>query len=193
MADIGTRMSAAEFAAWDMKRAVRWELARGVPAPLRITAPLRRKRLIRNLVAALNARLVGVGDSPARTDCAIVTEDGQCVRKPDVVVGVRTPRAANADAPLAILEITPAGGDVMERVARVEEYKRLTTLRYLVLFDQDAPRMLVFSRAGEGWRDRWVRGPGARLALLELGVDIPITEIFKDIARPAGKAPAHAP
>jgi Uma2 family endonuclease len=192
MADAATQtMSAREFLLWCTRReGERWELVRGVPvqiAPTEMMAGARQRhdRIVVNLLAALHGRLRGSGCRPHTADFALLTEQDENVRRPDVLVdcGATKPNDLKAAGPAAVFEVLSPSNANFTRFAKVDEYKAVTTLRHIVVLDSDAARLVLYSRAAnDAWTSETIEGDDAMLRLTGFGVELPLTEIYADVS-----------
>ncbi len=68
-----------------------------------------------------------------------------------------------------------AAGD--DRTAKLAEYKSLLSVRRYVMLEQDRVFATVITRTDTGW-DHALAGPGGTLAIPEIGVEIPMAELY---------------
>jgi len=57
------------------------------------------------------------------------------------------------------------------------EYAAVPSVLAYVTLEQDEPRAVVLRRS-EGWREEALDGPGAVLSLPEVGVEVPLGELY---------------
>lgn len=185
------RMSVEEFLNWCTRReGERWELVQGIPsqiAPARMMAGARRRhdQIVVNLIAELRARLRG-GPCRAHTaDFALLTVEGTNVRRPDVLVDCApgAPGDLKASEPAAAFEVLSPSNANFTRIAKVDEYKAVATLRHIVVLDSDAARLVLYSRAAnDAWMSETIEDQGASLPLPALGIEVPLAEIYADVS-----------
>lgn len=184
------RMTAAEFLVWCTRQeGERWELAHGTPvrtAPTEMMAGARRRhdQIVVNLIGELRARLRG-GPCRAHTaDFAMLTAEGANVRRPDVLVDCKPGKGSDlaAGGPTAAFEVLSPSNANFTRFSKVDEYKAVPTLRHIVVLDSDAARLVLYNRAAnDAWTSETIEGEGAVLPLADVGVQIPLSEIYADV------------
>jgi Uma2 family endonuclease len=184
-------MTAAEFLVWCTRQeGERWELVHGTPvriAPLERMAGARRRhdQIVVNLIVGLGSRLRG---GPCRThtaDFAILTAQGANVRRPDVLVDCGPGEGSDlaAGAPTAVFEVLSPSNANFTRFSKVDEYKAVQTLRHIVVLDSEAARLVLYSRAAnDAWTSETKEGEDAILPLVELGIELPLSEIYADVS-----------
>lgn len=151
-----------------------------------------------NPVEALRRRLPRGGPCRAyRGDVKVATREGSRIRYPDAVVTC-SPRDRTADTapePVVVIEVlspSTAGGD---RVTNNGECAGLPSVRRYVMLEQDRAAATVFNRdvPGGPWTGRLLTGPGAALALPEIGSEaLPLAELCEGLDLPGDDGDAEA-
>ena len=107
------------------------------------------------------------------------------IRRPDVTIncGPRTDNAFHAGEPRIVFEVlSPSTRDFDEDRKR-EEYKRVVSIRYIVLVDPDTPEVIVFERAGDGaWASRTHKGLDDEIKFVDPGFSLPLAEIYRGLS-----------
>ena len=169
-------MTPNEFLAWEADQELRWEFD-GLQ-PVAMTGGTRAHSVVQvNLITALHNRLRGKSCQAYGSELKIRT--GPRYRYPDASVSC-TPFADGEVAvaePVVIFEVLSASTSGDDRTVKLAEYKALPSVRRYVLLEQDRVFATVISRTDTGW-DHALVGPGGTLALPEIGVDIPMTELY---------------
>ena len=80
----------------------------------------------------------------------------------------------------------------MDRSEKRRDYQRLASLQHYVLIAQDAARVEVYSRAGQGWRFEEIEGLAAAAALDAIAVALPLAEIYDGLTLPGPDEAAAA-
>ena len=145
------------------------------------------QRIVHNLIRLLEDRL-----DPARFDAVAemrVEVDGK-VRYPDVCVCAgRIPDAARTlrDA-VVVVEVLSADTAEADRGEKRGDYARLPGLRRYVLVEQDRAAAAVLERTAAGWAEAEVAGMGGAVALPEVGVELPLAEVYRGVSLPPDRA-----
>ncbi|WP_174298282.1 Uma2 family endonuclease [Sphingomonas bacterium] len=137
-----------------------------------------------NLIVSLANRLRGSGCRPSGSDMGVRTHDGS-LRYPDVSVtcgrnGPADDRTRTVSDPCVVIEVLSPTTSALDRGAKLDEYKALTSVETIVLIDPDAERLRVLQRTGrdpDGWSDVNYTRPH-ELSLASLGLAVPHDEIF---------------
>jgi Uma2 family endonuclease len=137
-----------------------------------------------NVIGLLTAQLRGRSCRVQTSDVRIRVRATGLDTYPDVsvVCGHAERDAEDPDAivnPTVLVEILSPSTEEYDRGEKFEHYRRIPSLREVVLVAHDGPRVEVF-RAGEG---DWIsisaeRGQTVRLE--SLGCDLPVDEVYRD-------------
>lgn len=187
-------MTAEEFLAWEAGQELKWEFD-GLQ-PVAMTGGTFAHAVIQgNLVRALNNRLAGTPCRAVGPDLKVLI--GSSCRYPDVLVTC-TPTASNAVAcidPIVIFEVLSASTTSDDRTIKLAEYQSLPSVRRYAMLEQDRVFATVITRTDTGW-DYALIGPDGMLAMPEIGVEIPMVELYDGLALAADAqviAPAAVP
>ena len=169
-------MSGAEFLEWEAAQDYKWEfdgfqpvaMTGGTDAHAAIQA---------NLLAALVPRLRG---SPCRargSDLKVMA--GLSYRYPDAFVSCTpvSPTTIVTAEPVVIFKVLLPSTAAYDRTTKLAEYRALPTTQRIVLLEQDRAFATVIARTGEEWSHLLV-GLGGTLAMPEIGISIPMTELY---------------
>ncbi len=148
----------AEFEAWHARQPERWEFYDGWP---RLMAPASKSHTIlkANVFRALDRALAGTGFHVFTEGVQILTDEISAI--PDAVVScapidLSTPMVAE---PTIIVEVMSATGDDGGR--KWFAYRKIPSLKHYFVLSQKKRELLVHSRAGELWHERFVTEGGA--------------------------------
>ena len=175
------------FFAWQERQADRYELVGGFPLRLMAGAKNRHDDIVVNLLTTLRTRLRGGPCRPFSADGSIETRPGQ-IRRPDVGVdcGRRDPEAYKAADPKLVAEVlSPSTRDV-DTIEKLGEYKALDAIGTILVIESNAPQVVVWSRRGASWERAIAEGFDDRIVVRDLGLDLPLSEIFDGIDFPSG-------
>lgn len=168
-------LTLAEFLDWERAQPERYEFD-GIQPVAMTGGSVAHARLVRRLVAALAARL-RPGCEAFGGDLKVLTAAGRA-RYPDatVVCGATDP-GSDAVEPSVVVEVLSPSTALTDRRVKAAEYAGVASVLAYAMLEQDQARAIVLRRSS-GWREEAVAGPGAVLALPEVGVDIPLDELY---------------
>lgn len=171
-----------EFFDWAQAQEGRYEFD-GLRPVAMTGGTVNHSRIIRNLNFALRTRLRGGACEPLGPDAGIQTWQ-DTVRYPDVLVTCSKP-AGNvriiAEA-VAVFEVLSPSSERTDRIIKVREYAAVPSIRRYVILESTSIGLTVMTRDGaeEPWRVS-VLTEGEILHLPEIGIEIPLSEIYEDI------------
>ncbi|MDQ2802591.1 MAG: Uma2 family endonuclease [Pseudomonadota bacterium] len=147
-----------------------------------------------NLIAALILRLRGTPCRPHGSDLKI--EVAGRIRYPEAFVVCTSvpPRSTVVTDPVVVFEVLSGGTANDDLVVKNAEYRATPSIQRYVILQQTHAGALVFTRKGEDWVAQMVSGADAVLTLPEIGIAIPLAELYADVALPAEQddAPTRA-
>lgn len=149
------RMTADEFLVWQQGQDQNYELVDGLPVlPLKAMtgASKAHDTVTLNVLASLHAQLRGKPCRARTQDIAVKIAAG-FVRRPDAMVecGPSDLRAVATTEPHLVIEVLSPSTMNYDRTRKVEEYKSIPTLVYILLVDTEAPRLTLHTRRDIGW------------------------------------------
>ena len=150
-----------------------------------VGSSLNHNRIAGNLYAALRRRLRGGSCTPFMSDAGIATGRDH-VRYPDVLVTCAhfDGRDKLAPEPVLVCEVVSESTARVDRVAKLREYHAIASIRRTVLLEQTAVAINVFFRDGDHAWSAIPLGEGDTMALPELGIEIPLAEIYEGLDLP---------
>jgi Uma2 family endonuclease len=173
-------MSLDEFLRWEERQELRYEFD-GF-RPIAMTGGTNEHSLIQaNLITALTSRLRG---RPCRAHGShMKVEVAGRIRYPDAFV---TCAAVEAGAkvitdPVVVFEILSENSAANDLVTKNAEYRATPSIQRYVVLQQTRLGATVFSRAGELWVAEPVEGESAMLDMPEIGISVPLAEIYADV------------
>ncbi len=141
-------------------------------------------RICRNTLVQLTLRLRGRSCEAMPAESGGVATTGDTVRYPDVTVTCSP--APGTDRlipdPVVVFEVVSGGNARTDRFDKMREYHAVPSIRRYVLVEQASPVLVSYSRRGE---EPWVATSlslGDTLALPEIGVEIPVADLFDGVA-----------
>ncbi|MCK0209163.1 Uma2 family endonuclease [Starkeya koreensis] len=178
------RMTPEEFYRWPGEEGVRYELVDGVPVKAMTGASQQHDGIVVNALTSLRTKLRGSPCRPSTDDIAIPVMSGN-IRRPDVSVdcGDRSRTAYEATSPRLAIEVLSPSTRQTDLVRKLEEYKALPSLAYILLVEPDLPRVLLWWRApGDLWELAQFDGLDGVIGLPEIGVELGMAELYEDVA-----------
>lgn len=180
------RMTPEEFYRWPGEEGARYELVDGFPVKAMTGASRRHDRIVVNALTSLRMKLRGSRCRPSTDDIAVATMNGN-IRRPDVSVdcGDLPDTSYEATSPRLVIEVLSPSTRQTNLVRKLEEYKALPSLAYILLVEPDLPRVLLWWRAaGNLWELAQFDGLDGVIDLPEIGVELGMAELYEDVAFP---------
>lgn len=148
-------------------------------------ASVQHDRVKVNVIVALHRPLRGSACRAMTGAVAIRTGDAT-LRRPDVTVdgGPLVLDSHEACEPRLVVEIASPSTTSVDRIVKLEEYKRHPGLRYILLLETVAPVALLYRREGEGWQPERIEGLEAVIDLPEIGARLALADIYYDLTFP---------
>ncbi len=172
-------MTLDEFLAWKRRQELRYEFD-GIRPVAMTGGTVEHSEIATNVVEALRRRLQGRPCRAFRGDLKIMVAGR--VRYPDATVTCSpVPRGTDViPEPVVVFEVLSASTAVTDRVERNEEYRLTPSIRCCVMLEQTRRAATVFAGAGDDWAGHVLTGD-AVLAMPEVGVDLPLAEVYAGI------------
>jgi Uma2 family endonuclease len=180
------RMTIDEFFAWQEHQPERYELVNGQPLRMMAGAKNVHDDIVVNLVIELGTRLRGGGCRPFTGDGSVETRPGQ-IRRPDIGVdcGPRDPNGTKAALPKLVVEVLSPSTRDFDTFGKLDEYKGIESLEYIVLVEPNEPLASVWSRDdASGWVESRARGLDAKIEMPKLDVTLEMAAVYEGVAFP---------
>lgn len=187
-------MTMAEFLAWESRQELRHEFD-GVQPVAMTGGTAAHSDIQRNLAISIGGRLRGTpcrfygSDLKVQVAGSIRYPDGQVVCAP-------LPRGATlVHDPVVIFEVLGNGTAATDRIVKNREYEATPSVRRYVMLEQDRVAATVFARDGADWVGHLLTGEAAVLALPEIGLSLPLVELYEgvELAGDAAAGPGSDP
>lgn len=173
-------MSPDEFLAWEAGQELKWEFDGFQPVAM--TGGTKAHAVVQaNLLTAMTNRLRG---KPCRAyGNGLKVQTGLRCRYPDASVSCTPfPDSKMVVAePVVIFEVLSVGIAGDDRTVKLAEYQSLPSVRCYVMLEQDRVFATVITRTDTGW-DYALAGLDGTLAMPEIGVEIPMAELYDGLA-----------
>jgi Uma2 family endonuclease len=174
-------MTLAEFLAWEERQELRYEFD-GF-APVATTGGIFAHAAIQmNLYRTLSNRLFGKPCRPIGSHLKILAAGR--IRYPDAFV-VCSPIANKTTVvtdPVVVFEVLSPSTMNEDLFAKNAEYRATPSIQRYVVLQQTHRGALVFSRDGDHWADELLVSAEAILHMPEIGIEIPLSEIYADLS-----------
>lgn len=177
------------FLDWEMRQPERFELVGGA-VRLMAGGSEDHDRISGNIFAALRVRLRGSSCSAHLSNLKVLSRTANAVMYPDVFVrcGPREGGRVAIDDPVLVVEVLSEGTAKHDLTRKRLAYEAIPSLRRIVYVSIDEARLDLRVRGEDGiWRDETVEGLESVLRLPELGLSVPLAEIYEEseVARAA--------
>lgn len=173
-------MTIAEFLEWEEQQEGKYEFdGRGVVRAI-TGGSAAHARVSLNVATSLRIRLRGTPCEAFGSDLKI--EVAGAVRYPDAFV-VCTPVANKTlavDRPVVVFEVLSPSTAIVDFTDKHDEYQDTPSIMRYVILRQDRMYATIFFREAGGW-SREVLADGGVLKLPEIGIELPMTELYEDL------------
>ena len=176
-----------EFFAWAENQDTRYEFD-GLQ-PIAMTGGFNNASAIGvNLIGALRGRLRGSGCRPLGPDAGVETIN-RAVRYPDALVTCTRldGRAKTVPGVLIVFEVVGATAEssLCDRITKVREYAAVPSIRRYVILESSGVGLTVMKRSAPDhvWQTTVLTNEDA-LRMPEIGIEIPVSELYEDIIFP---------
>jgi len=173
--------SAEAFLAWAGRQPERWELVDGV-ARMMTGGSLNHSRIAGNAYFALRSRL-GHGRCEAFGSDAAVILGPRRVAFPDVSVSCEAETGTSVAQPVVIIEVLSPSTEAYDLGHKAAAYRRLPSLRHLVLAHQDRVAVQHFHREAESQEFRLteLNQVDGRLILTAIDIEITLLDLYAQV------------
>ncbi len=173
-------MTLQEFLAWEERQELRYEFD-GVKPVAMNGGTAAHAAIQRNLLVALAVRLRGTPCSAYGGDLKIQVAGR--IRYPDafVVCTPVSPRATVVTDPVVVFEVMSESSIGTDLIYKCAEYRATPSIRRYVVLEQGSVAAMPFSRKGDDWVTDQILGREALLPLPELGIELPMAELYADL------------
>ena len=169
-----------QFLAWEERQELRYEFDGFQPVAM-TGGTVAHDRITFNLHKCLDARLAGKSCRPLGPNIKIIV-DGRA-RYPDAVIVCHpvSPNATVVDDPVVVFEVLSDGTANTDLIDKNREYRATPSIQRYVILEQTHAAAIVFVRAEPDWLSEIVAGDNAILHLPEIGVALPLDEIYANV------------
>jgi Uma2 family endonuclease len=174
-------MTLAEFLTWEERQPTRFEFDGFQPVAM-TGGTIAHNRIMRRLHRTLERGLEGQPCEPFGPDVKIIV-DGRA-RYPDAVVSCvpQSDRSQVIENPVVVFEVLSESTSRTDRIEKVREYQATQSILRYVILEQDSIGATIFERRDGGWAASTLT-EADRLSMPEIGVEIPLAELYADPRR----------
>ena len=173
-------MTLGQFLAWEERQELRYEFD-GLQPVAMTGGTAAHSAIQRNLIYALTRRLLDSRCQPYGSELKI--EVAGRIRYPEAFV-VCTPvpsRSKVVTDPVVIFEVVGESSVTTDFVVKNAEYRATLSVQRYVVLQQTKAAAAVFSRKGDDWVKNLLAGETAVLRMPEIGIDIPLAELYRRV------------
>jgi Uma2 family endonuclease len=102
-----------------------------------------------------------------------------------------SPNATIVPEPVVVFEVLSPTTSRTDRIEKLREYQATASIQRYVILEQDSIAASVFSRMGAEWIAN-VLTEGNVLQMPEIGIELPLSEIYADVQFGPGEEPEEA-
>jgi Uma2 family endonuclease len=174
-------MTLEQFLAWEERQPLRYEFDGFRPVAM-TGGTAAHAAIQRNLLFSLTGRLRGQRCQPYGSELKIQVAGR--IRYPDafVVCSPVAPRATVVSDPVVVFEVLSESTSSDDLVVKNAEYRETVSIQRYVVLHQTSVAAIIFSRRSGEWATDLVAGDNAVLQMPEIGIEIPLAEIYADVA-----------
>jgi Uma2 family endonuclease len=175
-------MKPEEFFHWQLGQEDRYELVDGFPVKMMTGASERHDRIVVNIIASFHSQLRGTPCRPVTDDVAVRTRINS-LRRPDITVtcGEARDDSYEAQEPKMIVEVLSPSNAGVAWQRKLEEYRRLSGLAYILLVDTRRPDATLLQRAASEWEPVDADNLDAAFELSSIGCRLAMRDIYEGV------------
>ncbi len=173
-------MTVEQFLAWEDRQELRYEFDGFQPIAM-AGGTAAHSAIQSNVIAALVVRLRGKPCRPHGSELKI--EVAGRIRYPEAfaVCTPVPPRSKVVADPVVVFEVLSDGTAHDDLVVKNAEYRATPSIQRYVVLQQTGAGAIVFARKGDDWITELLSGNEAVLRMPEIGVEIPLAELYADL------------
>ena len=173
-------MDVGAFLAWEAQQELRHEFD-GIAARAMTGGTNAHVAIEAGLIWALKNHLRGKPCRPYGSNMKIRMAHSVRYADASVVCAPMRPGDTFTTEPVVVFEIKSARTASEDLGPKRAEYQATATLQRYVIIEQTHRAAIVFSRTSAGWAERIVFGVDAAIDMPEIGIALPLAEIYEDI------------
>jgi Uma2 family endonuclease len=172
-------MTLEQFLAWEDRQELRYEFDGFQPIAM-TGGTAAHAAIQRNIIFSLTGRLRGKPCQPYGSELKIAVAGR--IRYPDAfVVCAPVPNDAKVVSdPVVVFEVLSESTAREDIFAKNAEYRATPSIQRYIILEQTQAAAVVFARKGEDWVSEVVTDDGV-LRMPEIGIEVPLAELYTDI------------
>ena len=184
-------MTTEQFLAWEDRQELRYEFDGFRPIAM-TGGTAAHAAILRNILFSLTGRLRGTPCQPYGSELKI--EVAGRIRYPDafVVCIPVPPRSKVVTEPVVVFEVLSDSSVNEDLVVKNAEYRATPSIQRYVILQQTDAGAIVFARKGEDWISEPISGAEAAIRMPEIGIEIPLAELYIGVELSVGPDAADA-
>ena len=175
-----TAMTLADFLAWEREQPDRYEFVDG-EVWMMTGGTINHNRIARNATASLNAKLGSRGCEAFQENVKVLAAGRAYYPDVTFTCAPQDGRSEILDAPVLIVEVISPSTEKDVRLRKWEHYQTLASLSVYLLVMQDHPRVEAYVRRDEEWIYKGFTGLDAVIEVPDLGLSLPLAEIYRGV------------
>ncbi len=185
MAELAIRpMTLDEFLRWDDGTETHYELIGG--SPVAMAPPSEGHSILTvRLVTRIDAALTGRRPCRAQIEAGVVRPDRADTYFVADIAATCAPIEGGRQAikdPFLIVEILSPSTERHDRRIKLPVYRQIATVQEILFIASDGLYAELHRRSGAQWITEILRGADARLALISVGIEISLSDLYEGIA-----------
>lgn len=175
-------MTPEDFLIWSQGQADRYELVEGVPTKMMSGASNFHDAIVINIIRELSVQLRGKPCRPMTADTALKTRI-RSLRRPDVTVmcGPLQARTYEASDPRLAIEVLSPSNEGVAWQRKLDEYRRLQGLRYILLIDSECVAATLYTRTATDWEPTDFDDLVAVVDLPDIGCRLLMRDVYEGV------------
>lgn len=184
-------MTMEQFLAWEERQELRHEFDGFRPVAM-TGGTAAHAAILRNILFSLTGRLRGQLCQPYGSELKVQVAGR--IRYPDafVVCTPVPPRSTVVTEPVVVFEVISDSSMNDDLVVKNAEYRATLSVQRYIILQQAAAGAIVFARRSDAWISEPICGADAVIPMPEIGVEVPLAELYIGIDLTAGPDTANA-
>jgi Uma2 family endonuclease len=174
-----------EFLGWLVQQEHKYELVDGQPVMM-AGATRRHRRISLSMTTFFDSQLQGKKCQAFNSDTMVkIPSANGNYRFPDLGVecgDFRDEKSLEASEPVLVVDVFSETTEGTDRTRKVEEYKTVNSIQYILLVDPNIPEVLFYSRGDDkNWNFEVKIGLDAVVDMPQIGVTLPLRVIYQGL------------